>query len=131
MRAVIVPALFLALTPAAHASTWTPTQAYGGAAESAAPRVAISAAGAGTVAWTRADGRLVVAQGTSRGRFGKPVVVGSRGVRDYAVAPGAIAYEAGDGVHAVVGGHDRLVARGTGSEINGVAIAADPLGGYV
>ena len=59
----------------------------------------------------------------------------ARGAVDYAVAPGAIAYETKAGVRVAVrtgnGFRDRLVAASTGSEINGVAIAADPQGGWV
>jgi hypothetical protein len=47
----------------------------------------------------------------------------------------AIAYEAADGIHVAVHSarrlRDRRVATSTGSEINGVTIAADPLGGWV
>src|SRR4051794_14778224 len=131
MRTVLVTVMFLALAPAAQAANWAPTRALTGAnADQPAPRVAITAQGSSPVAYTRADGALMASRGDARGRFGKPVLI-SRRARDYAVAPGAIAYEARDGVHAVVNGHDRLVAASTGSEINGVAIAVDPQGGYV
>jgi hypothetical protein len=133
MRAVpAVAVLLAALAPAAHASSWTPAQSFGGAAgdESAVPRAAITASGASTVAWRRDDHRLVVTTGTSRGRFGTPKTITSR-ARDFAVAPGAVAYEAKDGVYVYTRGHVRRVTKSNGSEINGVAIAADPQGGYV
>ena len=98
------------------------------------PRAAISAGGSSIVAWTRGDGRIEAAFGDKRGRFGTPVKV-ARSAVDYAVAPGAIAYETKAGVRVAVrtgdGFRDRLVAESTGSEINGVAIAADPQGGWV
>src|SRR4051812_38963111 len=101
MRAVpAVAVLFAVLAPAAHASAWTPAQSFGGAAgdESAVPRAAITASGASTVAWRRNDHRLVLTTGTSKGRFGTPRAITSR-ARDFAVAPGAVAYEAKDGVY--------------------------------
>jgi hypothetical protein len=131
MRAVLLSLLFLALAPTAHAAGWLPARTFAGTAgEESVPRAAISASGSSTVAWQRADKRLVVSHGNAAGRFRAPKVIAKR-VTDWAVAPGAVAYEARDGVHVYVGGRDRLVARSGGSEINGVAIAADPLGGYV
>ena len=130
MRAVLLPAIFLALAPAAQASSWTPTKAFAGAArDGATPRAAITASGSSTVAWRRADGRLLMSTGNAAGRFRAPKVIAKRAF-DYAVAPGAVAYESSNGIHVVVRGRDRRVASSTGSEINGLAIAADPLGGY-
>ncbi len=131
MRAVFLSAVFLLFAPAAHASSWTATKAFGGAsAGDATPRAAITASGSSTVAWTRADGRLLMTTGNADGRFRAPKVIAKRSL-DYAVAPGAVAYEASNGIHVVVRGRDRRVVSSTGSEINGLAIAADPLGGYV
>jgi hypothetical protein len=133
MRAVpAVAVLFAVLAPAAHASAWTPAQSFGGAAgdESAVPRAAITASGSSTVAWRRGDHRLVMTAGSASGRFRTPKVV-ARKALDFAVAPGAVAYEAKDGIHLYTRGRDRRVAASNGEEINGLAIAADPLGGYV
>ena len=68
------------------------------------------------------------------GGFSRPKTLAKRTL-DYAVAPGAVAYEAKDGIHVATrtatGFKQRKVASSTGSEINGVTIAADPLGGWV
>jgi hypothetical protein len=131
MRAALLTAIFLALAPAAQASSWTPAKSFAAiGGEDAVPRAAISAAGSSTVAWRRADGRLVMSVGKKSGRFRAPKVIAKKPL-DYAVAPGAVAYEARDGIHVYTRGRDRHVATSTGSDINGVAIAADPLGGYV
>src|SRR4051794_32092531 len=133
MRAVPLIALLLAAAPAtAHASSWTPVKSFRGAAsdESAVPRAAITASGVSTVAWRRGDHRLAMTTGTSGGRFRAPKAI-ARSAFDFAVAPGAVAYEAKDGIHVYTRGRDRRVTASSGEEINGVAIAADPLGGYV
>jgi hypothetical protein len=123
--------IFLALAPAAQASSWTPAKTFAAmGGEDAVPRAAISAAGSSTVAWRRPDGRLVMTVGNAKGRFRAPKAIAAK-PHAYAVAPGAVAYEARDGIHVYTRGHDRRVAKSTGSEINGVAIAEDPLGGYV
>jgi len=128
-----MPFAALALIAAAG---WSPTQSFdAGAAQfhEPVPRVAIDARGEALLAYETGDRKLVV-RTRAHGRFGRPVTL-ARDTRDYAVAPGAVAYEARDGVHvAVRNGNrfkDRRVASSTGSEINGVAIAADPLGGWV
>lgn len=128
-----MPFAALALIAAAG---WSPTQSFdAGAAQfhEPVPRVAIDARGQALLAYETGDRRLVVRTRTG-GRFGKPLTL-AREVHDYAVAPGAVAYEAKDGLHVAVrrgrAYKDRKVASGTGSEINGVAIAADPLGGWV
>ena len=136
----VVPfAILLALlfAPAAGAAGWSPTKAFDAGPSQfgePVPRAAISASGSSIVAWTRGDGRIEAAFGDKRGRFGKPVRV-ARSAVDYAVAPGAIAYETKAGIRVAVrrgnGFRDRLVAESTGSEISGVAIAADPPGGWV
>jgi hypothetical protein len=131
MRAVLLSLFLLALAPSAHASSWTPPKTFAAiGGEDAVPRAAISAAGSSTVAWRRADGRLVMTVGNASGRFRAPKVIANKPLA-YAVAPGAVAYEARDGIHVYTRGRDRRVATSTGSDINGVAIAADPLGGYV
>src|SRR4051794_22369447 len=109
MRAVPLIALLLAAAPAtAHASSWTPVKSFGGAAtdESAVPRAAITASGASTVAWRRGDHRLAMTTGTSGGRFRAPKAI-ARSAFDFAVAPGAVAYEAKDGIHLYTRGRDR------------------------
>ncbi|MDA0183275.1 hypothetical protein OJ997_23390 [Solirubrobacter phytolaccae] len=128
-----MPFAALALIAAAG---WSPTQSFdAGAAKfhEPVPRVAIDARGKALLAYETGDQRLVVRVRTG-GRFGAPRVL-ARNTLDYAVAPGAVAYEAKDGIHVAVrsggGFKDRKVASSTGSEINGVAIAADPLGGWV
>lgn len=128
-----MPFAALALIAAAG---WSPTQSFdAGAApfHEPVPRVAIDARGHALLAHETGDRRLVV-RTRARGRFGRPVTL-ARKALDYAVAPGAVAYEAKDGIHVAVRRDgrftDRRVASSSGSEINGVAIADDPLGGWV
>jgi hypothetical protein len=128
----------LVAASSARAAGWTPPATFTAShVESAepVPRAAIADDGTSLTVWTSASGSLVASTGDRHGHFTAPVTVVKRPPRDYAVASGAIAYEAADGIHvAVRSGHgfrDRLVATSTGSEINGVAIAADPLGGWV
>ena len=134
MRAVPI-AILLALlhAPAAGAAGWSTTRAFGAGVPDATPRVAISRGGRALLAYWSERG-LVVRFGDGRGRFGAPRPV-SRVRRGYAVAPGALAYETNAGIRVAVRDgnrlRDRLVATGTGSEINGVAIAVDPRGGWV
>src|SRR6478609_700022 len=118
------------------AAGWTPTQSFdAGAAQfhEPVPRVAIDARGRALLAYETGDLKLV-ARVRGTGRFGRAVTLARR-VNDYAVAPGAVAYEAKDGIHVAVrtggGFKQRRVATSTGSEINGLALAADPLGGWV
>ncbi len=139
MRVVLAAILIILIAaPAADAAGWSRTRtfaaglAYG--LDEPAPRAAIDARGRSLLVWERADGRLMASIGDRRGRFGAPVRIARRPL-DYAVAPGAIAYEAANGIHVAVRDgrrfRDRRVATSTGKEINGVAIAADPLGGWV
>lgn len=137
MRAVFVVAVLLVLAPSAHAAGWSAPRVFSAGTNAdwePAPRAAVAADGSSVVAWRDDHFRLVASVGDKRGRFSAPVIV-VRHVRDHAVAVGAVAYEAADGIHVAVrsGGRfrDRRVATSTGSEINGVAIAADPQGGWV
>lgn len=116
------------------ATGWSPTQSFdAGRAQfhEPVPRVAVDARGQGLLAYETGDRRLVVRTGR---RFTRVRTLARRTI-DYAVAPGAVAYEAKDGIHVAVrtagGFKQRKVASSTGNEINGVAIAADPLGGWV
>ena len=117
MKAVLAIALLLVLAPSAHAAGWSPPQrlqrrqrAQFGA------RAARRGRGRrdGLVAWTSGDGRLVASFGDRRGRFSAPVTRRAQARVDYAVAPGAVAYEAADGIHVAVrtgaGFRDRRVA---------------------
>lgn len=129
-----MPLAALALIAAAG---WSPTQSFdAGAAQfhEPVPRVAIDATGKALLAYETGGAERLVVRVRKGGRFGAPVTLARRPL-DYAVAPGAVAYEAKDGIHVAVlrGGRfrDRRVASSSGSEINGVAIAADPLGGWV
>ncbi len=139
MRAVLAAILILlTVVPAANAAGWSRARTFAAGLQygidESAPRVAIDARGRSLLVWDLANGRLVASAGTASGRFGAPVEIARR-PHDYAVAPGAIAYEAADGIHVAIQDgrrfRDRRVATSTGSEINGVAIAADPLGGWV
>jgi hypothetical protein len=129
-----MPLAALALIAAAG---WSPTQSFdAGAAQfhEPVPRVAIDATGKALLAYETGGAQKLVVRVRHNGRFGAPVTL-ARKTLDYAVAPGAVAYEARDGIHvAVLRGKtfkDRRIASSSGSEINGVTIAADPLGGWV
>ena len=119
------------------AAGWSPTQPFdAGAAQfhEPVPRVAIDAKGGALLAYETGDRRLVVSVRRKHGGFSRPKTLAKRTL-DYAVAPGAVAYEAKDGIHVATrtatGFEQRKVASSTGSEINGITIAADPLGGWV
>ena len=132
MRAVLLPVIFLALAPAAHASSWTPAKTFAGARAGrrrAARRDHRRGVEHGRVAARRRAARDERRQ--RAGRFRAPKVIAERPL-DCAVAPGRGRLR-GQGRHprrtsAAVTGAWRDQH---GSEINGVAIAADPLGGYV
>ena len=137
MRAAVLALCLLIFVPSAHAAGWSSPHAFpaGGSPDwEPAPRAAISAGGSSLVAWSAGPGRLLASAGDTRGRFGAPVTV-AREASGHAVAAGAIAYETRGGVYVAVrsgrGFRSRRVAASTGSEINGLAIAADPLGGWV
>jgi hypothetical protein len=137
MRAALVLVVLLVLAPSAHAAGWSAPRVFSAGSNphwEPAPRAAVAADGSSLVAWRDDDFRLVASFGDKRGRFGAPVTVARR-ARDHAVASGAVAYEAADGLHVAVrsgrGFRDRRLVTSTGSAINGVAIAADPKGGWV
>ena len=103
--------------------------------DAATPRAAVAADGRSVLVWRDAPGpRLVASFGDARGRFSAPLTV-SRQAHQYAVAPGAIAYVTADSIRVAVRDGRRLrsrwVASSIGSRNNGLAIAADPLGGWV
>ena len=107
------------------AAGWSPTQHFdAGAAQfhEPVPRVAIDAKGGALLAYETGDRRLVVSVRRKDGRFSRPKTLAKRTL-DYAVAPGAVAYEAKDGIHVATrtatGFKPRKVASSTGSEING------------
>src|SRR5689334_4099074 len=88
-------------SPAGAAAGWSAPRAFdagGGADAEPVPRAAIGADGRSVVAWRTAGGRLVAVTGDAHGRFSSPVTVARR-TSDYAVADGAIAYEAGRGIY--------------------------------
>jgi hypothetical protein len=116
------------------AAGWSPTQSFdAGPVHEPAPRVAIDARGHALLAYETGKGRLV-ASVRRKGRFARPVTLARR-IHDHAVAPGAVAWVAEDGVHVATrtaaGFKARRVARGTDGRIDGVSIAADPQGGWV
>ena len=109
------------------AAGWSPTQPFdAGAAQfhEPVPRVAIDAQGGALLAYETGDRRLVVSVRRKDGGLSRPKTLAKRTL-DYAVAPGAVAYEAKDGIHVATrtatGFKQRKVASSTGSEINGVS----------
>lgn len=137
-----------ALAPAAAlAKGWTPTRSIAvGKSYEPVPRVAIASDGTSVLAFASKTGKLMVSTGTPDGRFTTPRVVdrfAARGeARDWSVAARAgggfiVAYEYARGIKALVRarrGAATYIARVADSsreEINGVQVAADPLGGWV
>ncbi|MEA2190374.1 MAG: hypothetical protein QOI73_495 [Solirubrobacteraceae bacterium] len=132
----------LAAAPAAGASSWTRTQSFSvGKRYEPAPRAAIAADGTSAVAWRSKTGKLMLATGSSGGRFAQPRPIDRAGAREWSVAarPGGgvlVAWQDTDGIHAAVRARSgaaiavRRVVASTGEEINGLQVAADPLGGW-
>jgi hypothetical protein len=142
----LAAAALLGLTaPAFAAGSWsTPRGFTAGPSTSdvVVPRAAIARDGTSAVAFTTHAGALMLATGTASGRFGTPRLIDRRGASDPsdAAAPGGaflLAWEDDDGLHAAVRtkAGRRIVRRryagGPISDINGVQVAADPLGGWV
>lgn len=138
--------LLLAAAPAgAAAGSWSPTRGFTAGPSSSddiVPRAAIARDGTGALAYTTRAGALMLATGTAHGRFGAARLIDRRGASDpsVAAAPGGaflLAWEDDDGLHAAVrtkAGRKVVMRRYTSgpvSEINGVQVAADPLGGWV
>jgi hypothetical protein len=137
--ALATAAALVAVAPAAHAAGWSGPARFSGGASEPAPRTAIAGDGTSMTVWRRDDGALVAAAGERHGRLAAPLVVTRRVTSSFAVAAdtherAAVAYEARDGLHVAVrqgrGFSDHAIAS-TGSEINGVQIAADPSDGWV
>jgi len=140
-----VAACMVALTSTAAAASWTPTASfplrgsYG--ADSAGPRIAVAPDGTSVAA--SVDGRdVLVVSGDARGRCGVPAAAERWRAADPAVAAGPhgealVAWEDATGIrvrHRARAGRPwttRLVARSTGSSINGVFVARVPGGGFV
>jgi hypothetical protein len=136
-----------ALAPAAGAATgsWSPTQGFTAGPRSSdviVPRAAIARDGTSAVAFTTQAGALMVATGSANGRFGAPRLIDRSGAHDPSVAAArggafVVAWEEADGIHAALrtkAGRRIVQRRFTSrpsSDINGVQVAADPLGGWV
>ena len=129
---------------AAAASGWAPTQAFAvGRDYEPVPRVAIASDGTSVLAFASKSGKLMMSTGDARGRFTPPRVIDREGhVRDWSVAARAgggfiVAWEYPRGIRARVRArrgaatYISRVADSSREEINGVQVAADPLGGWV
>jgi hypothetical protein len=135
------------LLPAAGAfaaSTWTPAASFAvGKGYEPVPRVAIASDGTSVLAFQSKSGKLMLSQGSPGGRFTPPRVIDREGgVRDWSVAARAgggfiVVWEYPRGIRALVRakhGSSTFISRVADSsreEINGVQVAADPLGGWV
>jgi hypothetical protein len=142
--AVLATALSTLPATTAAASGWTATRAFAvGKEYEPVPRVAIASDGTSVLAFASKSGKLMLSQGSSGGRFTPPRVIDREGdVRDWSVAarPGGgfiVVWEYPRGIRALVRakhGSSTYISRVADSsreEINGVQVAADPLGGWV
>jgi hypothetical protein len=136
--AVLLPA---AAAPAA--TTWTTPQSFAvGKDYEPVPRAAIASDGTSALAFISKSGKLMLSTGKVSGRFTAPRPIDQKGVIDWSVAARrgggfVVAWEDTDGIRVAVrtatGAKTvvRRVATSNGEEINGVQVAADPLGGWV
>jgi hypothetical protein len=140
---LVVAATLLPATAAA-ASTWTKTASFAvGKDYEPVPRVAIAGDGSSVLAFQSKSGKLMLSQGTADGRFTPPRVIDREGdVRDWSVAAREgggfiVVWEYPRGIRALVRARHgsatyiSRVADSSREEINGVQVAADPLGGWV
>ncbi len=128
---------------ASAASTWTKPQSFSvGKNYEPAPRAAIAADGSSALAFQSKSGKLMLSTGRADGRFTAPRAIDQKGVRDWSVAarPGGgfiVVWEDTDGIRVAVRSRSagktvvRRAVTSNGQDINGVQVAADPLGGYV
>lgn len=147
LLALAAAAALLAAAPSAGAAagTWSATRGFtvGGPRDrESVPRAAIASDGTNAVAFRSKSGALMLATGTAGGRFGAPRVIDRAGARDHSIAAARggvflLAWEDGDGIRVAVRTRagrrivTRRVATSTGETINGLQVAADPLGGWV
>lgn len=148
-RSIVLPLLTAALlaaapAPAGAATEWTAAASFPAGDDvqrEPVPRAAIAADGTSALAFTSKSGALMLATAGAGRRFGAPRVVQRTGVGDYAIAaaPGGaflLAWQdAGNLRVAVRTKAGRAVVRRHFasrplSAISGVAVAADPKGGY-
>jgi hypothetical protein len=148
MRSPILALFVLAAAAAAVPSTasagWTPTRSFVvGKGSEPVPRVAIASDGTSAIAFESKSGKLMLSQGDAHGRFTAPRVIDHEGhVRDWSVAARKgggfiVVWEYPRGIRALVRarhGSSTFISRVADSSretINGVQVAADPLGGWV
>jgi hypothetical protein len=136
--ATLVPA-----AGASAASTWTKPQSFSvGKDYEPVPRAAIASDGSSALAFQSKSGKLMLSTGRADGRFTAPRPIDQKGVRDWSVAarPGGgfiVVWEDSDGIRVAVRTRSagktvvRRAVTSNGQDINGVQVAADPLGGYV
>ena len=130
--------------PSASAAGWTGPAVFeaGGKDDEPAPRAGVAFDGTSLVAWRTGLRGLVASAGSRTGRFGAPRTLTRRRVFDWSVAAaegGAalVAFQSPNGLWVAVRTAARRpfrlrrVIAGRGSPINGVQVAADPLGGWV
>ncbi|HEY1538486.1 MAG TPA: hypothetical protein VGF63_03735 [Solirubrobacteraceae bacterium] len=132
-----------AAAPAVAASSWTKPQAFPvGRNYEPVPRAAIASDGTSAVAYESKSGKLMLSTGRANGTFTAPKPIDQKGALDWSVAarPGGgfvVVWEDGDGIRVAVrarSGAKTVVRRAVasnGEEIDGVQVAADPLGGWV
>lgn len=141
--AVLAMAALPATASAATASTWTRPQSFAvGKQFEPVPRASIARDGTSALAWRSKSGQLMLTSGRANGRFSAPRTIDRAGARDWSVAARAgggflVAWEDRDGIRVAVRSRAgrsiavRRVATSNGEQINGLQVAADPLGGWV
>ena len=127
----------------ATAAGWTPTLTIPvGKGSEPVPRAAIAGDGTSVLAFRSKSGKLMLSTGRANGRFTAPRRIDESGAHDWSVAARdgggfIVAWQDTDGIHTATrtrAGRPtlrRLAVASNGEEINGVQVAADPLGGWV
>lgn len=143
LAGLLTAAALLPAAAAPAATTWTKPQSFAvGKGYEPVPRVAIASDGTGALAFGSKTGKLMLSTGRADGRFTAPRPIDAKGAVDWSVAARkgggfVVAWEDADGIRVAVrtaSGHAvvvRRVATSNGEVINGVQVAADPLGGWV
>jgi hypothetical protein len=143
IAALAAAATLLPAAGACAAGTWSKPQSFSvGKDYEPVPRAAIASDGSSVLAFQSKSGKLMLATGRADGRFTAPRPIDPKGVRDWSVAarPGGgfiVVWEDTDGIRVAVRTRAagktvvRRAVTSNGQDINGLQVAADPLGGYV
>jgi hypothetical protein len=143
LAALATATTLLPVASAPAASSWTTPASFAvGKEYEPVPRAAIASDGTSVLAFRSKTGKLMLSTGNAAGRFTAPRPIDLEGVRDWSVAAREnggyiVAWEDTDGIHTATKTRKgrsemlQLAVQSNGEEINGVQVAADPLGGWV